>query len=232
MGGPGSGRQKDRQRRTVETCRELDANQMSAAGYLQSNLLGSSYYWPDGNASISVRAEDDRNGFGRLYLSYRVLVAGNSDGEEWEDVAETIPIIHAPCRLGGSRAYFICPGDGVAGCGRRTAKLYLVHRHFLCRQCSRLVYASPYEYPWQRAARRANKLRQRLAIGGIDAPLPEKPRWMPVSTYARLLDEVLQAEIAADEAYTEWLQRFVARSGNRHLDESHLDESPTEWSSG
>jgi hypothetical protein len=40
MGGPGSGRQKDRQRRTVETCRELDANQLSAAGYIQPHMLG------------------------------------------------------------------------------------------------------------------------------------------------------------------------------------------------
>ena len=36
---------------------------------------------------------------------------------------------------------------------------------------------------------------------------------MQARTYTRLLEEALQAEIAADEAYTEWLQRFVARVG-------------------
>jgi len=96
-------------------------------------------------------------------------------------------------------------------------KLFLAHRYFLCRQCSGLVHASPYEYPWQRAARRAHKLRQRLAIGGIDAPLPEKPWGMQVHTYARLLDEVLQAEMRAGDAYTNWLQRLAARVESRDV---------------
>jgi hypothetical protein len=90
-------------------------------------------------------------------------------------------------------------------------KLYLARRYFLCRHCGQIVYASPYEQPWQRAFRRANKARQRLDFAGV--AVPEKPKRMTVRTYARLLEEVLQAEIAADEAYTEWLQRFVARVG-------------------
>src|SRR5215471_7986037 len=49
------------------------------------------------------------------------------------------------------------------GCGRRLAKLYLVNRYFACRHCHQLVYTSPYEkQPWQRALRRANKLKQRF----------------------------------------------------------------------
>ena len=39
---------------------------------------------------------------------------------------------------------------------------------------------------------------------------------MQARTYTRLLEEALQAEIAADEAYTDWLQQFAARVGSRN----------------
>jgi hypothetical protein len=52
------------------------------------------WQWPDGNevASIGLRAEAEA-----LHLSYRVRI-GN---EEWEDVAQVIPIARVPCRFGG-----------------------------------------------------------------------------------------------------------------------------------
>src|SRR5215471_8526308 len=57
------------------------------------------------------------------------------------------------------------------GCGRRLAKLYLVNRYFACRHCHQLVYVSKYEkQPWQRALRRANKLKQRF--GADSNPVP------------------------------------------------------------
>jgi hypothetical protein len=137
------------------------------------------------------------------------------DGE-WEDVAETIPIVYLGCRFGGHRAYFICPGPGDGtNCGRRVNKLHLSHRYFLCRHCNRLAYASQYERPWQRALRRANKLKQRLGIGvGIAEPLPNKPKRMWVRTYGRLLDELLQAETSADEARATMFNRLLAQVDN------------------
>ena len=87
-------------------------------------------------------------------------------------------------------------------------KLYLVRRHFLCRQCSQLVYASKSEQPWRQAFRRANKLRQRLGIVG--ASVPEKPKAMRMRAYARLLEETLEAETRATEAGTARLQRLLA----------------------
>ena len=98
MGGPGSGRWRGRGRETVESYRFLDVNRLSMTGYLRPGL-SSVYHWADGNevASIKLHAEA-----GRLHLSYGVCVGD----EKWKDVAE----IRVPCRLGGSRTYFICPG--------------------------------------------------------------------------------------------------------------------------
>ena len=126
-------------------------------------------------------------------------------------MAETIPIVHLPCRFGGTRAYFICPGPGDGtDCGRRTTKLYLSRRYCLCRHCNKLAYASQYERPWQRALRRANKLKQRLGIDvGIAEPFPDKPKGMWARTYVCLLDEILQAEILAHEAQANILKRLA-----------------------
>jgi len=199
MGGPGSGRWRGPGRETVESYRFLDTNRLSMMDYLRPGL-SSVYHWNDGNevASIKLHAECRW-----LHLSYCVCVGD----EKWKDVAETIPIVRVPCRLGGSRTYFICPGiQNGRECGRRVAKLYVSKCYFLCRHCNRLAYASQYEQPWQRARRRANKLRQRLGINrGIVGALPEKRKGMSARTYAHLLEKTLDAEILADEA---WLKRL------------------------
>jgi hypothetical protein len=105
-------------------------------------------------------------------IGHKVATGSKSEGKskgKSEGVTEVIPIVRMPCQLGGDCAYFICPGlcasDNSAGvgCGRRLAKLYLVNRYFACRHCHQLVYVSKYEkQPWQRALRRANKLKQRF----------------------------------------------------------------------
>jgi hypothetical protein len=186
----------------------LDVNQLSEKGCLRPGC-SSTCQWIVGNevASITVRAEAER-----LDLRYTVRVG---DGER-EDMAETIPIVHLRCRFGGSRAYFVCPGprDGT-DCGRRTTKLHLSRRYFLCRHCNQLAYASQYEQPWQRALRRANKLKQRLGIGvGIDEPFPDKPKGMWVRTYGYLLDEILHAEILASEAQANMIKRLLTQVDN------------------
>jgi hypothetical protein len=150
-------RWKDRARKTLESYLTLNVNELSEKGCLRPGW-SSTCQWIVGNevALINLLAEADR-----LSLSYTLRVR---DGKS-EDMTETIPIVHLPCRFGGSRAYFICPGpqDGT-DCGRRITKLHLSHRYFLCRHCSQLAYASQFEQPWQRALRRANKLKQRLGI--------------------------------------------------------------------
>jgi hypothetical protein len=209
MGGLGSGRRKHRTRKTVESYRTLDVNQLSEMGCLRHGC-SSACGWTDANEvfSINLSAESER-----LHLRYKVRV----EGGKWEHVAETISIVHSRCRFGGSRPYFICPGfrDGI-DCGRRITKLHLSHRYFLCRHCNQLVYSSQYETTWQRAHRRANKLKQRLRMDvGIAEPCPEKPKGMWVRTYACLLDEILQAEILVNEARSNRLKRLSAQLKER-----------------
>jgi hypothetical protein len=154
--------------------------------------------------SVKVRAEAEQ-----VHLSYAMRV---EDGKS-EDMTETISIAQFPCRFGGSRAYFICPGPRYSTeCGRRTTKLHLSRRYFLCRHCNQLTYASQYEQAWQRALRRANKSKQRLGIDvGTGDPLPDKPKGMWTRTYGRLLDEMLAAEILADEAQANMFQRLLSQ---------------------
>src|SRR5271170_7534411 len=87
MGGLGSGRWKDRARKTVESYRMLDINHLKEMGCLRPGCT-STCQWTDGNevASIQLRAEAER-----LHLSY-------TGGGEREDMAETIPIVYLRCR--------------------------------------------------------------------------------------------------------------------------------------
>ena len=200
MGGPGSGRLKS-QHRVVESCLVLDINQLAVQGCLTPGWVGTGQ-WTAGDGcelySLILRAETDR-----LHLAHP-----RPDGI----TAETIPFERRPNYF-GSRPYFLCPGNSAspeAGCGRRVLKLYLMHSQFRCRYCHQLVYASPYERPWERAFRRANMLRQQIdSNAGLDG-VPEKPDDMPVEVYARLLDEILQAETQAYQARADWTRRFVA----------------------
>jgi hypothetical protein len=131
MGGFGS-RRPNSGRITAEGCRLKDVNRLHKAGCLRAGWSGGWEWSRDGEkvASINLRAETDQ-----LHLSYRVSIGGSG----WEDVAETVRIVRLPCRFGGTRPYFICPGvvNGVT-CGRRVGKLYGPGRYFLCRHCYRL----------------------------------------------------------------------------------------------
>jgi hypothetical protein len=148
----------------------------------------------------------------RMHLTYRVRMGGG----EWEDVAETVRIVRVACRFGGARPYFICPGvvNGIA-CGRRVAKLHGLGRYFLCRKCYRLAHASQSEGEWDRALRRANKIRQQLGGDpGMGTPFPRRPKGMWRRTYERLHNRALASEMHADEAFTLHAERLLARIDN------------------
>ena len=209
MGGLGSGRPSGSRREKVEACRSIDINRLHKTGCLRAGWAGGWQWMRDGEriAWINLRAEMDR-----VHLSYRWRVAGG----EWKDVEETVRIVRAPCRFGGSRPYFICPGvvNGVT-CGRRVAKLHGPGRYFLCRHCYRLAHASRSEGAWDRKRRRANKIRQRLGGDpGMAAPFPKKPKGMWRRTYERLREQAFEAEMLADEAFAIQAERLLARIDN------------------
>jgi hypothetical protein len=205
MGGPGSGRIAGFGRDKVESIRSIDVNQLHRAGCLAAGWKGNWAWTRDGEqvAYINLRAKENS-----LQLSYRVRIAGG----DWEDVDETVPIVHNRCSYGGSRPYFICPGvvNGTT-CAQRVLKLYGSGRYFLCRHCYKLSYTSQSEEGWDRALRRANKIRQRLGgEPGMAAPFPNRPKGMWRRTYERLRNQSVQAEMIADEAFLIHAERLFA----------------------
>ena len=104
--------------------------------------------------------------------------------------------------------------NGVA-CGRRVAKLHGPGRYFLCRHCYRLAHASQSEVGWDRALRRANKIRQRLGGDpGMAAPFPKKRKGMWRRTYERLREQAFESEMLADEAFEIRANWLLARIDN------------------
>jgi hypothetical protein len=211
----------------------LDIHHLLARGCLEPGWTGTGSVVP-GEVAIDVRA-----GVRQLYISWRPindpanpgsgspasspassLGNGSSSGAPEETVGgtEVISIFHVTYRCGARHHYFVCPG---AGFGGHVLHLYLAQRRFLCRHCSKLIYTSQYERPWQRAHRRASKLRQRLGIVG--ASVPGKPKKMRMRAYERLLEETLRTETWATEASTARLQQLAAWVESRHKPPFTLD---------
>ena len=209
MGGFGSGCSAGGGKTKVEACRSLDVNRLNREGCLVPGWRGGRQWTREGEnvASIGLNSEADR-----LHLSYRYRFGEG----EWEDVEETVRIVHVPCRFSGTRPYFICPGvvNGVT-CGRRVAKLYGPGKYFLCRQCYRLAYGSQIESKWDRALRRANKIRLRLdGNPGMSSPFPERHKGMWQRTYNRLREETFKVEAYADHAFAVRAMGLLARLDN------------------
>ncbi len=151
-----------------------------------------------------MRAEENR-----LRLEFKVRIGGG----DWESVSEVIPITRAPCRYGGTRPYFLCPGV-VNGrhCGRRVAKLYAGGRYFLCRHCYRLTYASQSESEHDRVLRRRDKRRMRLGGNpGTESFWLRKPKGMWRRTFERERDELRMIENRAEELFIVGAARLLDR---------------------
>ncbi len=180
MGGPGSGnRWRYGAKSTTDDYRTLDVRRWARGGVLRPGYWGGWQWTRDGEtvASIQMRAEQDR-----VILIYR----HRSGDAEWKDEQYAVRIVRTPCNLGGLRAWFICPA---VGCGRRVAILY-GGGIFACRRCYRLAYASAREDVGDRAARRADRLRERLGWEpGILNGGGEKPKCMRWHTFERLAAE-------------------------------------------
>ena len=179
MGGMGSGRRYQGGKDTTDDYRALDVRRLQRDGLLAA---GKSFGWSwtrngEKVASINVRTET-----ARVILDYK----HRSGGGEWKSENYPVRVEWTPCNYGGSRAWFRCPA---VGCGRRVAILY-GGTIFACRHCYQLAYACQRETDDDRAARRADRVRDRLGWeAGILNGEGDKPKGMHWRTYQRLTIE-------------------------------------------
>jgi len=116
-----------------------------------------------------------------------------------------------PQPLGGVRWWLRCPG-----CGSRRAMLYALRhtgRHFRCRACRRLAYASERYDAMERPALRMRTVARRLGLRHPEAvpDLPPKPPGMHWRTYERHATTYALAEARRDEAFVAGLRRLLGR---------------------
>lgn len=180
MGGSGSGnRWRYGTKTTTDGCLVIDIRRWAREGMLRPGCRAVWTWRRAGRVvgSISMRSESDF-----VVLSYRRQPAGG----EWRNEQYRVPVDQTACNLGGSRPWFICPA---VGCGRRVAILY-GGGIFACRHCHRLAYASTREDAGDRAARKADRLRERLDWEpGILNGRGSKRKWMRWHTFWRLSEE-------------------------------------------
>jgi hypothetical protein len=207
MGGYGSGRSGGRP--TTDNGLTLSLPKLMRDRLLRPDCAwGGSLVWTNLNTgerigSIGYEAHLGQDA-GRVRLKYTTT---RYDGEKHES-DYWIQLETTPQPFGGRRWWFVCPRTG-----RRAAMLYLPNGAvtFASRQAYRLAYRSQRETPYDRALRRAFKLRGKLgADGGIGDYVP-KPKWMRWPTYDRKLEEVF----AAEEVVDAHLGFFVAKLNRR-----------------
>ncbi|NQY60776.1 hypothetical protein [Cognatishimia sp.] len=178
MGGSGSGRHWQFGADTTDDYRSIDIRWLKREGLLESGV-SRSITWSRGGevtGSINVRSEP-----GRVILDYRQ----RDRGGEWQPERYPVYLDTTPCHMGGERHWFLCPARG---CGRRVAILY-GGAIFACRHCYRLAYPSQREKPGDRAARKADRIRDKLGWEGgvLNGPEPwNKPKGMHQATFDRL----------------------------------------------
>lgn len=180
MGGIGSGRRwhygaND----TTSNYRAIDVRRWKRDGLLTP---GSTFNWQwtrDGEkvGSIQVRVES---------RSVNLIYRSRAGRDEWVDQDYSVWLDWTPCKLGGERPWFRCPARG---CGQRVAILF-GGRIFACRKCYKLAYLSQRETWDDRAARRADRIRDKLGWrrGILNGPGP-KPKGMHWRTFERLTAE-------------------------------------------
>jgi hypothetical protein len=175
MGGFGSGRRYGKN--CTDDMNRLDVRKLQRDGCLSE---GMSYPWQWSRGSTVVATVNVTIEINRVLLNYRYR---RGDGE-WQEKLYPVLLERTPCRYGGERVWWRCPGFG---CGRRVAVLF-GGAVYACRHCHQLAYRSQRETPEDRATRHANKLRVQLGWKkGIFNPTGCKPKGMHWRTYWRLL---------------------------------------------
>ncbi|MEO9516088.1 MAG: hypothetical protein ABJH45_02535 [Paracoccaceae bacterium] len=194
MGGYGSGRPGFKQK--AEQCRSLDVNRLKREGALRIGHVGTWVWSRDDEEVARIGYQTTNAGF---QLDYRVMQYGG----DWETITQTVPLTLVDCHYGKQRPYFLCPGV-VNGrhCGRRVGKLFMGGKYFLCRHCYNVAYTSQSEPSYDRALRRANKLRVALGVEpGMANWIGPKPKGMWHQTYQRKRSEIERYENQANHFF-------------------------------
>jgi hypothetical protein len=176
MGGYGSGRQFGAN--CTDEYRWIDVRRWQRDGNLTPGQYLNWQWLKDGEkvAAIGVRVET-----GQLRLIYNY----QRSGSDWESLDYPVRLQTTPCHYGGVRYWFTCPA---LGCSRRIAVLYLGGKIFACRHCYQLAYRSQRKTIDDRAASRADKIRDKLHWESGILNLPGyKPKGMHWKTYHRLI---------------------------------------------
>ncbi|MCP5346555.1 MAG: hypothetical protein R3F41_16895 [Gammaproteobacteria bacterium] len=190
MGGIGSGRRwRWDAKSTTDDYRSIDVRRWKRDGLLEPDQFFSWQWSRHGKVVASIRVHTETN---QVILTYR----HRRGGEDWKDESYTVSLDWTSCNLGGKRPWFLCPAHR---CGRRVAILY-GGSIFACRHCYQLAYASQRE-PWDdRAARKADRIRDKLGWEpGILNGKGCKPRGMHWNTFERLTaqhDSFVQISLA------------------------------------
>ncbi|MGE0044902.1 MAG: hypothetical protein AB7J28_01735 [Hyphomonadaceae bacterium] len=200
MGGFGSGGWNRSGRSTVQETPTLALPALRRAGVLDAGAYRV-WRWSIGEreiARIGVRGAEDG-----LRLVYAV-----GTGEARQHVDDRVRVLWRPCRFGGVRPFFTCPG-----CGRMILNLHLTNGRFRCRTCARLTYATRRERARDRHLRAANRLRRKLGgEAGCQSLFGQRPKGMRVRTYERIVAEIERREALSMEELAGFVGRMMARS--------------------
>ena len=190
MGGIGSGRNwhwgaKD----TTDDYRSIDVRRWKRDGLLAPYQSFGWQWLLQGEVAASILVHTKP---GQVILTYR----HRSGGEDWKGESYPVYLDWTACHLGGKRPWFLCPARG---CGRRVAILY-GSGIFACRHCHQLVYPSQRDTLDERAARKADRIRDKLGWEpGILNGNGWKPKGMHWKTFERLTaqhDAFVQVSLA------------------------------------
>jgi hypothetical protein len=142
-----------------------------------------------------------------VFLTYR----HRSGGDNWKDESYPVYLTTTPCHMGGERHWFLCPARG---CGQRVAVLY-GGGIFACRKCCQLAYPSQREDTGDRAARRADRIRDRLRwpSGILQGSGWGKPKDMHWRTYERLCAEHDTLEDVVNCAFIDHFGPILKKGG-------------------
>jgi hypothetical protein len=197
MGGFGSGRHKCFSTPSCEETHSIDLAWLRRRGMLKPGPHSLVWSWR-GKRTGAISIVAQQNGLRLLYW------VGNPNGERIS-VNEFMPFAYTQTRFGGRRQWLMC-----LNCGRRCRRIF-GGRHFRCRQCHGLEYASRNMSRAQRAMHRADRIANRLHDMWKGATkgkweFPPKPSRMHWKTYRRLKHQY-------DELQRRWIVGVMGRFG-------------------